>query len=75
MEGAMLSNPKHIFYKYHPFDQELIEEEYDFDRMISNRQNQINKVKPSNNIQVGIIRGLLGRQGNPKIVERIELAL
>lgn len=44
MEGAMLSNPKHKFFKYHPFEQELIYEEYDFDRMISIRDEQIRKV-------------------------------
>jgi 2-(3-amino-3-carboxypropyl)histidine synthase len=38
MEGAMIANPRHTYFKYHPYEQEFIKEEYDFDRMIVNRK-------------------------------------
>ncbi len=30
MEGAMIANPKHTYYKYHPYEQVFTLEQYDF---------------------------------------------
>lgn len=76
MEGAMIANPSIIFYKYNPYEKLLSLEKYAFNKMIQRRQNEIEK----NNIQdedlhIGIIFGILGRQGSPLILQRIKNVL
>ena len=72
MEGAMIANPKHVFFKYHPYEQVLHLEKYDFELMVNNREKEICKVEIKKGVHVGIIQGILGRQGSPRIVERIK---
>ena len=68
MEGAMIANPKHKFFRYHPYEQELTLEEYDFPLMIKQRESAIKMVPPSKKITVGVILGMLGRQGSQRIL-------
>lgn len=75
MEGAMIANPRHVFFKYHPYEQVLHLEKYDFDLMVCNREREICKVEVCKGVHVGIIQGILGRQGSPRIVERIKKKL
>ena len=73
MEGAMIANPKIIFYKYNPYEKILSLEKYAFDALIKRRNDEIQKNKlEDHNIHVGIIFGILGRQGSPLILERIK---
>ncbi len=72
MEGGMIANPKHRFFKYDPYALEFILEEYDFPLLIKTRKNAITLVKPGQDITIGIIQGILGRQGSYRIVERIK---
>lgn len=71
MEGAMIANPKHIYYKYHPYEQVFTLEEYDFDEMIKQRKRAIDSVSPISKTTVGVILGVLGRQGSQMILEVI----
>jgi 2-(3-amino-3-carboxypropyl)histidine synthase len=67
MESAMIANPDATFYQYNPFTKVLSLEQYDVELMKNIRQNMIAKCKPCKT--VGIIFGILGRQGNPDILE------
>jgi 2-(3-amino-3-carboxypropyl)histidine synthase len=67
MESAMIANEKSTFYQYNPFTKVLSIEQYDVDLMKKIRLSMINKSKPCKT--VGIIFGILGRQGNPDILE------
>jgi 2-(3-amino-3-carboxypropyl)histidine synthase len=67
MESAMIANPDATFYQYNPFTKILSLEQYDVDLMKDVRMNMITKSKLCKT--VGIIFGILGRQGNPDILE------
>jgi 2-(3-amino-3-carboxypropyl)histidine synthase len=69
MESAMIANPDYTFYQYNPFTKILSLEKYDVELMKKIRLDMINKCKNANN--VGIIFGILGRQGNPDILSNI----
>jgi 2-(3-amino-3-carboxypropyl)histidine synthase len=69
MESAMIANPNLSFYQYNPFTKVLSLEQYDVELMKSIRLNMINKCKGAK--VVGVILGILGRQGNPDILEVI----
>jgi 2-(3-amino-3-carboxypropyl)histidine synthase len=66
MESAMISNPTLTFYQYNPYLKVLSLEKYDIKLMKEIRLSMINKAK--NAKSVGIIFGMLGRQGNPSIL-------
>jgi len=66
MESAMIANKEFIFYQYNPFLKLMTLEEYDVDLMKSIRLNMIKRVRECKTI--GIIFGILGRQGNPDIL-------
>lgn len=80
MEAAMIANPKLKFYQYNPYtkvkEQKGIRidfyqifsiEEYAHEKMLATRHQQIEKFV--NIKRVGIILGVLGRQGSPHIME------
>ena len=66
----MIANPRHTFYMYNPYEQSFTLEEYDFKQMIYNRKSAIQSI-PKKNAKIGIIFGLLGRQGSLLILEVI----
>jgi 2-(3-amino-3-carboxypropyl)histidine synthase len=69
MESAMIANPSFTFYQYNPFLKSMTLEQYDVKLMKSMRYNIIQQCKGSKT--VGIIFGILGRQGNPDILSNI----
>jgi 2-(3-amino-3-carboxypropyl)histidine synthase len=69
MESAMISNPNLDFYQYNPYTKKLSLEKYDIKLMKEIRHGMINRAK--NAKSVGIIFGMLGRQGNPDILNVI----
>ena len=73
MESLMIQNPNFIFYQYNPFLKKLTIEEYDINLMKNIRLNQIKKLKESK--LIGIIQGTLGKQGDPKILKRLNRLL
>lgn len=66
MESAMIANPQYTFYQYNPFLKILSLEKYDVDLMKKIRQDMIRRCRDCKT--VGIIFGILGRQGNPEIL-------
>jgi 2-(3-amino-3-carboxypropyl)histidine synthase len=69
MESLMIQNPDFTFYQYNPFLKKLTIEEYDINLMKKIRFEQINKLKESK--LIGILHGTLGKQGDPKILKRL----
>jgi len=69
MESAMIANPDYTFYQYNPFTKLLSLERYEIDLMKKVRLDMINKCRSAKH--VGIIFGILGRQGNPDILNNI----
>lgn len=68
MEGAMIANPNHIFYKYHPYEQTFSLEQYDFKLMMEQRKRALSQARPEEKTNVGVILGVLGRQGSQRIL-------
>lgn len=71
MESAMIANPEFEFYQYNPFLKVMTLEKYDVELMKQIRQDMIKRCKDCKTI--GIIFGILGRQGNPEILSVILL--
>nr|MBE5724767.1 putative diphthamide biosynthesis protein 1 [Cucujiformia] len=73
LEAIMIANPKVKAYRYDPYEKSLTKEYYDYDLMNSIRKKCIDE---SRNVgKFGIIMGTLGRQGSPKVVERLRKRL
>ncbi len=70
LESAMIANPGLKAYRYDPYDKSFTREYYDHELMIRNRKGQIEKAKVGKTW--GVILGTLGRQGNTKVLERLE---
>lgn len=70
LEAFMIANPRIKAFRYDPYIGKLFLEEYDHKGMRESRKNAILKAKEANNW--GVILGTLGRQGNPRILERLE---
>ncbi|KAL5710415.1 2-(3-amino-3-carboxypropyl)histidine synthase [Ranunculus cassubicifolius] len=70
LEAFMIANPGIKAFRYDPYIGVLYLEEYDHDGMKKVRKNAIIKARNASNW--GIILGTLGRQGNPKILERLQ---
>jgi len=66
MESAMIANSEYTFYQYNPFLKILSLEKYDVDLMKKIRLEMIERCRDCKT--VGIIFGILGRQGNPDIL-------
>ena len=71
MEAVMIRNPAATFYQYNPYSKILSIEEYDNEKMMKNRENAI-KISKNSGKRVCVIFGVLGRQGNKHILERLE---
>ncbi len=69
MEAAMIANPQLKFYQYNPYTKLFTIEEYAHKKMLETRRQEIAKF--TNIKRVGIILGILGRQGSTHILEVI----
>lgn len=70
LEAFMIANPGIKAFRYDPYSKKLLLEEYDHKGMRENRRAAIEKAKGAKSW--GIVLGTLGRQGNPKVLERLE---
>lgn len=70
LEAFMIANPGIKAFRYDPYSKKLSLEEYDHKGMRENRRAAIEKAKGAKSW--GIVLGTLGRQGNPKVLERLE---
>ncbi|KAK9137059.1 hypothetical protein Sjap_007653 [Stephania japonica] len=70
LEAFMIANPKIRAFRYDPYIGVLFLEEYDHKGMKEARKNTIIKSREVKNW--GVILGTLGRQGNPRIVDRLK---
>ncbi|GAB2287483.1 hypothetical protein Dimus_021859 [Dionaea muscipula] len=70
LEAFMIANPGIRAFRYDPFLGKLFLEEYDHVGMKDARMNAIVRAREAKSW--GIVLGTLGRQGNPRILERLE---
>lgn len=70
LEAFMIANPKIKAFRYDPYLGKLFLEEYDHKGMRETRRRAIARARDAKTW--GIVLGTLGRQGNPKILERLE---
>ncbi|KAJ7968125.1 2-(3-amino-3-carboxypropyl)histidine synthase subunit 1 [Quillaja saponaria] len=70
LEAFMIANPGIKAFRYDPYVGKLFLEEYDHVGMKESRKNAILKAKKAENW--GIVLGTLGRQGYPRILDRLE---
>ncbi|PSS01361.1 Diphthamide biosynthesis protein [Actinidia chinensis var. chinensis] len=70
LEAFMIANPRITAFRYDPYIGSLFLEEYDHKGMKESRRNAIVKAREAKNW--GIVLGTLGRQGNPRILDRLE---
>ncbi|KAI3703546.1 hypothetical protein L1987_73699 [Smallanthus sonchifolius] len=70
LEAFMIANPRIKAFRYDPYIGLLFLEEYDHKGMKECRKNAILRAKDAQNW--GIVLGTLGRQGNPRILDRLE---
>lgn len=69
LEAFMIANPGIKAFRYDPYIGTLFLEEYDHKGMKECRKNAILKSREAKNW--GIVLGTLGRQGNPRILDRL----
>ncbi|GAB4855290.1 hypothetical protein Ancab_023910 [Ancistrocladus abbreviatus] len=69
LEAFMIANPQIKAFRYDPYLGKLFLEEYDHKGMKNVRMNAILKAREAKNW--GIVLGTLGRQGNPRILDRL----
>jgi 2-(3-amino-3-carboxypropyl)histidine synthase len=70
LEAAMIQNPLTKFYRYDPYQNKLFIDTFDMDALVSSRVGSVTAIQSARH--VGIILGTLGRQGNLKLVSRLE---
>lgn len=70
LEAFMIANPGVKAFRYDPYMGKLFLEEYDHRGMRESRKSAILRAKEASNW--GIVLGTLGRQGNPRILQRLE---
>lgn len=70
LEAFMIANPGIKAFRYDPYLGKLFLEEYDHLGMKRSRKNAIFKAREARSW--GLVLGTLGRQGNPRILERLE---
>lgn len=70
LEAFMIANPRIKAFRYDPYMGKLFLEEYDHKGMRETRKRAIEKAKEGKSW--GIVLGTLGRQGNPRILERLQ---
>ena len=69
MEAVMIANPKHRYFQYNPYTKRMSIEQYDFEHMIQTRQAELARCTLTPDSVVGVIQGVLGRQGSTHITE------
>ncbi|RDY14072.1 2-(3-amino-3-carboxypropyl)histidine synthase subunit 1, partial [Mucuna pruriens] len=70
LEAFMIANPGIKAFRYDPYMGKLFLEEYDHVGMKQSRRNAVMKAREARSW--GVVLGTLGRQGNPRILERLE---
>ncbi|XP_077210391.1 diphthamide synthesis DPH2 family protein [Tasmannia lanceolata] len=70
LEAFMIANPGIRAFRYDPYLRVLFLEEYDHKGMKEGRKNAILRAKEAK--CWGIVMGTLGRQGNPRILDRLQ---
>ena len=70
LEAIMMANPMTRAFRYDPYTSQITEEMYDHEEMQKQRRSAIERAQDAQ--RWGVIRGSLGRQGNPAIVQRIQ---
>ncbi|KAG6737573.1 hypothetical protein POTOM_059101 [Populus tomentosa] len=70
LEAFMIANPGIKAFRYDPYLGKLFLEEYDHKGMKEVRKKAIERAKGAR--RWGVVLGTLGRQGNPRILERLE---
>jgi 2-(3-amino-3-carboxypropyl)histidine synthase len=70
LEAFMIANPGIKAFRYDPYLGKLFLEEYDHKGMKEVRKKAIERAKGARSW--GVVLGTLGRQGNPRILERLE---
>ncbi|KAK6912363.1 Diphthamide synthesis DPH1/DPH2 [Dillenia turbinata] len=70
LEAFMIANPEIRAFRYDPYIGKLFLEEYDHAGMKDTRKNAVMKAREAENW--GIVLGTLGRQGNPRILNRLQ---
>ncbi|XP_065872255.1 uncharacterized protein [Euphorbia lathyris] len=70
LEAFMIANPGIRVFRYDPYMGKLFLEEYDQKGMKETRKGAIERAKEARNW--GVVLGTLGRQGNPRILDRLE---
>lgn len=73
LESAMIANPKLRAFRYDPYSKRLSEERYAHEQMLAMRRAAVQLAEPAENF--GVILGTLGRQGSPKILDRLQRCL
>ena len=73
LEALMIANPTIPAYRYDPYGRILTLEKYDHTDMRRVRRSAVEAASGAK--KVGLVLGTLGRQGNPKILERLETLL
>lgn len=69
----MIANPSLRAYRYDPYPKALTIEKYDLPQMMGIRHDAIERGRKAT--KFGVILGTLGRQGNPKVLERLTALL
>lgn len=72
-QSVMIHNPTVPAFRYDPYSKRMTRESYDTEAMRSIRKDAIDRAAHAR--KFGLILGTLGRQGNPKILERLEARL
>lgn len=70
LEAFMIANPELRAFRYDPFLGKLFLEEYDHEGMKGDRRRAIERAVGAKSW--GIVMGTLGRQGSPKVLNRLE---
>ncbi|KAL9247964.1 hypothetical protein vseg_021333 [Gypsophila vaccaria] len=70
LEAFMIANPGVKAYRYDPYLGRLFLEEYDHEGMKEARMKAVLKAREAR--EWGVVLGTLGRQGNPRILDRLE---
>jgi len=70
LESAMIANPGVKAFRYDPYAKAMTIEKYDTPGMLTVRKSFVEAARSAK--RWGIVLGTLGRQGNPKILERLQ---
>lgn len=71
IESVMIQNPKLPIFRYNPYDKKFTREHYAHVDMREARKKVIQEAKNAKHKNWGLLLSTLGRQGNPKIMEKL----